>query len=67
MGIAFGDKEGYETCDYVIDTEHRRTIEEANEIKERWEKSGRYFDVSVIKTLSGYAIEGYKRVRPYII
>jgi len=60
-------KFGYETCDYVIDTEYRRTIEEINKIKEQWEKSGRYFSIVVDKTQSGFAINGYKRVRPYII
>jgi len=68
MGIeVLGGKEGYETCDYVVDVEYRKTLEEINKIKEDWVKSGKYFDIIIDKTVRGYAINGYKRVRPYII
>ncbi len=58
-----------ETSHYVEDQEYRKTQEEIEIIKEKWEKSGRYVRIKIIETTSpkGFAIYGLKKVRPYRI
>lgn len=64
-----GERPCPETSRYVEDQEYRKTQEEIEIIKEKWEKSGRYVRIKIIETTSpkGFAIYGLKKVRPYRI
>ena len=60
---------GPEIYDYAEDVEYRKTKSEINKIKKRWEKSGIYVNIKILKTTrpKGFAIYGSKKVRPYYV
>lgn len=64
-----GERPGPEILHYATDEEYRKTREDIEILREKWEKSGRYINIEILETIKpkGFAIYGLKKVRPYRI